>query len=108
MMKVGINANTKIVPSCEKLSADTAKSLLKNGTNNTNNKNTIPAANAPTLAMLLLNPILKMESSLRQLNPWNKRAKVRVAKAIVLAKTASPVFKPMWKAVMVQIAMNPP
>ena len=44
---------------------------------------TTPASDLKNL--LLLKPTLNMERSLRQVNPWNKRASVSVANAIVLA-----------------------
>ena len=74
----------------------------------TSKRNKIPAANAPTLAMLDLKPILKIDNSLLQLNPWKSLASVSVANAIVLASALSPDCKPMWKAAIVQIAMIPP
>ena len=55
---------------------------------------TIPAKKAYTLAILLLNPILKIDCSLLQLNPWNSLAAVSVTKAIVLA-IAADVPKPI-------------
>ena len=79
-----------------------------NGTNMTIPNSTTPAANAPRLYQLDEKPSLKMLCLLRQLNPWNRRARVRVANAIVLAVAALPVLRPVWKAIMVQTAMIPP
>ena len=44
-----------------------------------------PIKKAPMLYRLENRPILKIESVVRQLNPWNKRAKHNVENAIVAA-----------------------
>ena len=82
---VGINANPTIITPCGILSADTSNKLPKNGTSKTSSNSMIPAKKAYILAILLLNPILKTDCSLLQLKPWNNRAIVSVAKAMVLA-----------------------
>ena len=84
------------------------KQVHINRLNMTIPNSTTPAANAPRLYQLDEKPSLKMLCLLRQLNPWNRRARVRVANAMVLAVAALPVLRPVWKAIMVQTAMTPP
>lgn len=92
---VGMIANNQIYPYSVIVNGATSNKLWSGGTNNTRFKRIIPHANAPRLAQLFLNPILKIECSLLQLNPWNKRAAVNTENAIVLASAAPPSANPI-------------
>lgn len=83
------------VPICRVVRGVTENSLWRKGITITRLKSMAPAKNAPTLYQLLLNPSLKMLCLLLQLKPWNRRARVRVEKAIVLATAELPVSSPM-------------
>ena len=96
------------------------------GTNSTAARRTTPASNAMTVYKLLKMPILKRLRWLRQVNPWNKRANVKVENPIVAATALEPVtfpatfpatfptihsghpYNPAKYAVMVQTAMRNP
>ena len=108
MIIVGISASSTIIPICPPERGVTENTLSSTGTNSTSARRQTPATKAPRLYQFLLNPRRKMDLSLRQLNPWNSRAIVSVAKAMVLAIAAPPFSSPIWKAIMVQTAIRPP
>lgn len=68
----------------------TIKRLLSPGVKSTSSRSTTPARKARTEYLLVDSFSRKMDSEPRQLKPWNRRARVRVAKAMVEAITASP------------------
>lgn len=85
MMSVGITANTKMERTCDETSSAITNKLCINGTKITKASNNTPVTKAATLHILLFKPSLKIDKLLLQLKPWNKRANVKVANAIVLA-----------------------
>ena len=94
MTTVGATASRAIWPSCAAERALTAKRLERPGTKSTAASSTTPSTKAPRLYQLPAKPSLKMEARPRQLKPWNRRARVRVAKAMVLASAAPPAERP--------------
>ena len=64
----------------------TMKSEFNCGNNKIEFNKINPTTKAPILYIFENNPILKINSLLRQLNPWNKRDKQSVANAKVAAK----------------------
>lgn len=58
---VGVMARRKISASWCPVKADTAKRLPRDGTKSTQSRRIIPAAKAPALAGLLLNPRRRIE-----------------------------------------------
>lgn len=89
MRSVGTNASPTIYASSRTDSVAAKNNSRITGTSNTSARRMVPAKNAATLHLLLFIPILKMDASLLQLNPWNSRASVSVANAMVLAVSAS-------------------
>lgn len=85
---VGSMASNTIIPTLVNVSGATWNNVSKNGNRSTAANKTTPAANAKREYGLLLNPNRKIDFCPRQLKPWNKRARVKVAKAIVVARAA--------------------
>jgi len=89
--RVGRKASRTISPRLAKPKAGaTIKRLLSPGVKSTSSRSTTPARKARTEYLLVDSFSRKMDSEPRQLKPWNRRARVRVAKAMVEAITASP------------------
>ena len=61
---------------------------LSPGMKSTASRSTTPAKKAATEALLVENFSRKMDWAARQLKPWNRRARVRVEKAMVEAMAA--------------------
>ena len=66
---------------------------LKAGINSADARKRVPKTKAPMLNMFEKSPSFTMEALLRELKPCHKRAKQRVAKAIVCAVSTF-VFSP--------------
>ena len=89
--RVGRKARPTICPRLARPKAgETMNRLLRPGVKSTSISSTTPAKKAPMEALLVENFSLKIDASPRQLKPWNRRARVRVEKAMVEASTASP------------------
>ena len=95
MTTVGNRASRAHRPICSMVKGATWKRPLRKGTNSTAASSTIPAQKAAKLALLLKKPRAKMDCCPRQLKPWNSRARVRVAKASVMARALPPLFRPI-------------
>ena len=81
-------ASKTIMPTFARVSGATWNNVSRKGSNYTAANSTIPAANAIREYLLLPRPRRKIDFSPRQLNPWNRRASVKVANAIVIASAA--------------------
>ena len=92
----------------ELLKLATWNKFCSGGINSTAFKNTNPVPNAYQLNLLENTPRLNTDFLPLQLNPWNNLARHKVENAIVLAISLFPVDKPMWKAIIVNIAINKP
>ena len=90
MTRVGRNAAETMVDSWLRLRSAAANMICSPGTNNTAARSRAPSWNAMTLYRLLPSPSRMMEWLLRQLNPWNRRARVRVENAMVHALPGPP------------------
>ena len=82
---MGTTAKIRMVSSCRTDRSATENRVWSPGTNSTAARSTTPASKAMTLQGLLMSFSRMMECWLRQLKPWNSLARVRVAKAMVLA-----------------------
>ena len=86
----------------------TSNILVNEGSNNTKCKHTTPIRKATHVYLFENTPIEKTDSFDLELKPCINLDKHNVANAIVLAVSVSPVDNPIWKAIIVEIAIKIP